>query len=222
MRIFANVLGLFTALALTGCSQDDQGPPREIIRPVLSQIVEPHAHSAQGFAGTIEPEFSAELSFRLLGRLVARDVGVELIDSLHYLRRPCGAVDRTVVGVGDHHHPQPVEVRAESLEVNVLLDDTGHLHRLVVPPHQQRNHDDHDRARDKPGAERILDPRDGQRRAEKVAQNTPHEQHPHSAEHRVADSRCTVVPSRDDVRATPPPCASAIWRTIARPRPLPS
>lgn len=76
MRIFPNVLGLLTALALAGCSQDEQAPPQEIIRPVLSQIVEPHAHSAQGFAGTIEPEFSAELSFRLLGRLVARDVGV--------------------------------------------------------------------------------------------------------------------------------------------------
>ncbi|AWC21117.1 Efflux pump periplasmic linker BepF [Aminobacter sp. MSH1] len=74
MRSLAPI-GLMAVLALAGCSQE-QAPPPEVIRPVLSIVVEPHARTVQGFAGTIQPEFSADLAFRLLGRLVARDVGV--------------------------------------------------------------------------------------------------------------------------------------------------
>ncbi|PWK63716.1 efflux RND transporter periplasmic adaptor subunit [Aminobacter sp. AP02] len=67
--------GMVVALALASCSQE-QPAPKEVIRPVLSQVVQPQAHTALGFAGTIQPEFSADLAFRLLGRLVARDVSV--------------------------------------------------------------------------------------------------------------------------------------------------
>lgn len=67
--------GMIGLLALAGCSQEQQAPA-EVIRPVLSQVVEPQARTALGFAGTIQPEFSADLAFRLLGRLVARDVSV--------------------------------------------------------------------------------------------------------------------------------------------------
>ncbi|KQU74747.1 hemolysin secretion protein D [Aminobacter sp. DSM 101952] len=68
-------MAMMAVLALAGCSQE-QAPPAEVMRPVLSVVVEPHARTVQGFAGTIQPEFSADLAFRLLGRLVARDVGV--------------------------------------------------------------------------------------------------------------------------------------------------
>lgn len=67
--------GIMAALALAGCSQE-QPAPKEVIRPVLSQVVQPQAHTALGFVGTIQPQFSADLAFRLLGRLVARDVSV--------------------------------------------------------------------------------------------------------------------------------------------------
>lgn len=74
MKPFAP-LAMMAALALTACSEEKQAPV-EVIRPVLSTVVEPRGQTAQGFAGTIQPEFSADLAFRLLGRLVARDVGV--------------------------------------------------------------------------------------------------------------------------------------------------
>ncbi|WP_018425602.1 efflux RND transporter periplasmic adaptor subunit [Hoeflea sp. 108] len=75
MKTQASTLALAVLLALAACSEEKPAPP-EVIRPVLSVVVEARAQSAQGFAGTIQPEFSAALSFRLLGRLVARDVGV--------------------------------------------------------------------------------------------------------------------------------------------------
>ena len=62
-------------LLLAACSAEPE-PAHEVVRPVLTVTVEPRAAQAQGFAGTVEPEFSADLAFRMLGRLVARDVEV--------------------------------------------------------------------------------------------------------------------------------------------------
>ncbi|MFD2052707.1 efflux RND transporter periplasmic adaptor subunit [Mesorhizobium calcicola] len=65
-----------SALVLVGaCSAEPEKAP-EIIRPVLSVVVEPRSSQTLGFAGVVEPEFSANLAFRLLGRVVSRDVGV--------------------------------------------------------------------------------------------------------------------------------------------------
>ncbi|WP_095198402.1 efflux RND transporter periplasmic adaptor subunit [Mesorhizobium carmichaelinearum] len=69
------VLGLFAVGALAACSKSDEKPP-EIIRPVLSVVVEPQTSQTFGFAGSIEPQISADLAFRLLGRVVSRDVKV--------------------------------------------------------------------------------------------------------------------------------------------------
>ncbi len=66
---------LLSAAFLAACSQEPEKAP-EIVRPVLSVVVEPQAGRMQGFAGTIEPQFSADLSFRLLGRVVSRDANV--------------------------------------------------------------------------------------------------------------------------------------------------
>lgn len=66
---------LCALLPLAACSQEKEAPP-EVVRPVLSVVVAPTASRALGFVGTVEPEFSANLAFRLLGRVVARDVEV--------------------------------------------------------------------------------------------------------------------------------------------------
>ena len=69
------VLGLLALGALAACSKSEEKPP-EIIRPVLSVVVEPRTTQTFGFAGSVEPEVSADLAFRLLGRVVSRDVKV--------------------------------------------------------------------------------------------------------------------------------------------------
>ncbi|CCV15643.1 efflux RND transporter periplasmic adaptor subunit [Mesorhizobium sp. STM 4661] len=74
-RIPAPLVPVLFGLVLAACSQSEEKPP-EIIRPVLSVVVEPRTTETFGFAGSVEPQFSADLAFRLLGRVVARDVKV--------------------------------------------------------------------------------------------------------------------------------------------------
>ncbi|PBC22482.1 MULTISPECIES: efflux RND transporter periplasmic adaptor subunit [unclassified Mesorhizobium] len=69
------MLGLFALGALAACSKSEEKPP-EVIRPVLSMVVEPRTTQTFGFAGSVEPQVSADLAFRLLGRVVSRDVKV--------------------------------------------------------------------------------------------------------------------------------------------------
>lgn len=60
---------------LAGCSDEhDRADKPEPVRPVLSVVVEPEATSSASFAGTIESRYTADLSFRLLGRLTSRPV----------------------------------------------------------------------------------------------------------------------------------------------------
>lgn len=66
---------IFPLILLVACSAEPEKAP-EIVRPVLSVVVQPKTSQTLGFAGTIEPEFSANLAFRLLGRVVSRDVGI--------------------------------------------------------------------------------------------------------------------------------------------------
>ena len=65
--IFASLL-LFTA----GCKRETEAS--EPIRPVLSTTVEGTASNSAAAAGTVEPRFKTELSFRILGRLIASPV----------------------------------------------------------------------------------------------------------------------------------------------------
>ncbi|RWC48461.1 MAG: efflux RND transporter periplasmic adaptor subunit [Mesorhizobium sp.] len=74
-RLRPILLGVLTLGTLASCSKSDEKPP-EIIRPVLSKVIEPRTTQVFGFAGSIEPQVSAELAFRLLGRVVSRDVNV--------------------------------------------------------------------------------------------------------------------------------------------------
>ena len=52
------------------------GKAPEPVRPVLSTVVEPMRSSSTVAVGTVEPRFKTDLSFRLLGRLIARPVNV--------------------------------------------------------------------------------------------------------------------------------------------------
>ncbi|WP_144378753.1 efflux RND transporter periplasmic adaptor subunit [Mesorhizobium amorphae] len=76
MRRLLFLCALPVAALLTACSQETGDKAAEAPRPVLSVVVQPRAAESFGFAGSIEPRYSAGLSFRLLGRVVARDVDV--------------------------------------------------------------------------------------------------------------------------------------------------
>ncbi|MGT2465585.1 efflux RND transporter periplasmic adaptor subunit [Mesorhizobium atlanticum] len=69
------IASLLVLAALAACSRSEEKPP-EVIRPVLSMVVEPKTIETFGFAGSVEPQYSADLAFRLLGRVVSRDVRV--------------------------------------------------------------------------------------------------------------------------------------------------
>ncbi|MEW6631186.1 MAG: efflux RND transporter periplasmic adaptor subunit [Pseudomonadota bacterium] len=61
--------------SFAACSRSEEKAP-EVIRPVLSVVVQPKTVETFGFAGTVQPQYSADLAFRLLGRVVSRDVKV--------------------------------------------------------------------------------------------------------------------------------------------------
>jgi RND family efflux transporter MFP subunit len=67
-------IALLGMALLVGCSEEE-APPAPV-RPVLSVIASQKAVEAMGFAGTVEPRYSRDLGFRVLGRLVARDVEI--------------------------------------------------------------------------------------------------------------------------------------------------
>ncbi|MDH6231092.1 RND family efflux transporter MFP subunit [Mesorhizobium soli] len=71
----ARTIPLLALLALAACSGEPEQAP-EIIRPVLSTVIQPRTKQVQGFAGTIQPQVSADLAFRILGRVVSRPVNV--------------------------------------------------------------------------------------------------------------------------------------------------
>ncbi|BAT61402.1 multidrug resistance protein MdtE precursor [Variibacter gotjawalensis] len=64
---------LLVPLALVACKKEE---PPHVVRPVLSMLVEPHVPRTFGFAGVVEPRYRSTLGFRVLGRIVARDVNV--------------------------------------------------------------------------------------------------------------------------------------------------
>lgn len=76
MRPFLRTVCLLVLGAVAGCSDENAPKEAEIIRPVLSVMAEPEAASTVVFAGTIESRYSADLSFRLLGRVATRPVNV--------------------------------------------------------------------------------------------------------------------------------------------------
>lgn len=69
------IVALAFAGALGGCQKPHAEPP-PVVRPVLSIVVAPKARGATEFAGTVEPRYRSSLGFRVLGRMIARDVNV--------------------------------------------------------------------------------------------------------------------------------------------------
>ena len=62
---------LCLALMLTACREEEAAAPPPV-RPVLSVVVEAQARGGQAFTGVVEPQYQADLGFRLLGRVIAR------------------------------------------------------------------------------------------------------------------------------------------------------
>lgn len=75
MRHARLMLLLASAAALAGCSEQAAAPAVPP-RPVLTAVVQPMSRDVLEVAGTIEPQVQTDLSFRVLGRLLARSVNV--------------------------------------------------------------------------------------------------------------------------------------------------
>jgi membrane fusion protein, multidrug efflux system len=72
---FRIIAALSASLALTaGCRQETHVP--DPVRPVLSSVIEPTLRGSPVLVGTVEPRFKTDLSFRVLGRLIALPVNL--------------------------------------------------------------------------------------------------------------------------------------------------
>lgn len=65
---------LASSLVATGCKQETEAS--EVVRPVLSTVLEPTLSGSTVAVGTIEPRYKTDLGFRVLGRIIARPVYV--------------------------------------------------------------------------------------------------------------------------------------------------
>ncbi|QCI66900.1 efflux RND transporter periplasmic adaptor subunit [Phreatobacter stygius] len=63
------------ALVLAACNSQEAAAPAPV-RPVLSVIAEARSEQSLSVAGTVQPQVRTDLSFRVLGRIIARDVRV--------------------------------------------------------------------------------------------------------------------------------------------------
>ena len=69
------ILLLAGVAGLTACHRREAAPA-PLIRPVLSIVVAPEAAGGAAFAGTVGARYESILGFRVLGRMIARDVNV--------------------------------------------------------------------------------------------------------------------------------------------------
>ena len=69
------ILLLGAVAGLSACHRQAAAPAAPI-RPVLSIIVAPEAADGAVFAGTVEARYESILSFRVLGRMIAREVNI--------------------------------------------------------------------------------------------------------------------------------------------------
>lgn len=63
-------------ISLGGCQRNEEPAPAEIVRPVLSMIVEPRSGQELHLAGLVASQVQTDLGFRLAGRLASRSVNV--------------------------------------------------------------------------------------------------------------------------------------------------
>ncbi|WGJ06023.1 efflux RND transporter periplasmic adaptor subunit [Brucella intermedia] len=77
IRAAGYVALLGAAVLLSACGkEEDKQADSDVARPVLYMVVEPKPVTQTGFAGTIEPRYSTDLAFRVLGRIINRPVQV--------------------------------------------------------------------------------------------------------------------------------------------------
>jgi RND family efflux transporter MFP subunit len=69
------IILLAAVAGLTACHRR-AAAPAPLIRPVLSIVVAPEAVGGAAFAGTVDARYESILGFRVLGRMIARDVSV--------------------------------------------------------------------------------------------------------------------------------------------------
>ena len=74
-KLAVAITGIFALTLVTAGCKQEAGTP-ESIRPVLTTIVEPTPRGSTVAAGTIEPRYTTNIGFRVLGRLIARPVNV--------------------------------------------------------------------------------------------------------------------------------------------------
>ena len=67
-------MALAATLLLAACNEHKPEPAP--IRPVLSTVIALQTSRVLGFTGTVEPRYRANLGFRVLGRIITRDVNV--------------------------------------------------------------------------------------------------------------------------------------------------
>lgn len=75
-RIFSAVAAGSLSVLLAACGEQGEGEKETAIRPVLYVTAQAEHSQQNGFAGTVEPQFSTDFAFRVLGRLIQRDVDV--------------------------------------------------------------------------------------------------------------------------------------------------
>ncbi len=61
-------------LVLSGCGHKESS--HTVVRPVLSVVASAQSGPTDGYSGLIEPRYRTDLGFRVLGKIVARDVNV--------------------------------------------------------------------------------------------------------------------------------------------------
>lgn len=76
LSLWSGLTMMVALVFLTACGDDKATSQVDPARPVLFQIVESVPEKHAGFAGTIEPRYSTELAFRVLGRIISRPVNV--------------------------------------------------------------------------------------------------------------------------------------------------
>lgn len=74
MKVMFVVPLVLLAAGLSACSEEKKAEAP--VRPVLSMLVKPREAAAFGFAGSVQPKFSTDLGFQVLGRVVQRHVNV--------------------------------------------------------------------------------------------------------------------------------------------------
>jgi RND family efflux transporter MFP subunit len=90
------IVGALVAACAATAACKEKTQAREPVRPVLSTLVEPMPAGNAIAAGTVEPQFKADLGFRVLGRLVARPVDVgDLVEE----GQTVAAIDPTALGL---------------------------------------------------------------------------------------------------------------------------